>query len=131
MHDVLERQTSVIWIVDHRHVDLRGNIHAVAAGTKVFHGAAKDLLTCAHRIHVGGIEVIDAKFQRLPNEWARLLLFEYPRPPLFRSIRHRAQAKSRDFQSSGSKIDVVHRKESLALRVFTLKAHRSRGGVSV
>ena len=114
MHNMLARQPAVIGIVAHWHVYLRGDDHAVAPRPKVFQGAAEDFFAFSDRIHVGGIEVINSEFQRLADEWPRLFLFEHPRPPLLRSVSHGAEAKTRNFQSSRSKIDVFHSRESLA-----------------
>src|SRR5207249_570082 len=103
MHDVLAGQSAVIRVVTHRHINFGGNDEPVAARCKILQRAAENLLALAYGVHIGGIEVIDAHIERFLDEWPSLFLVENPRPPLFRSIGHGAQAQARYFQSSPSK----------------------------
>ena len=56
-------------------------------------GAAGDLLADAERVHVGGVEEVDAGLERAAKERLRRGLVEDPRPPLGRAVAHAAEAQ--------------------------------------
>ena len=82
VHDVLARQAALVRVVAHRVEDLGGDHHAVARTPKSFSARPEDLFADAERVHVRGIEEVDAQLERALDERARLLLFEHPLAPL-------------------------------------------------
>jgi hypothetical protein len=108
--DVLARESPEVGIVAHRLVNLGGDHNSVAAAGEIAESPPHDLLANPDRIHIGGIEKIDPEFQSALQERPRLLLLQYPLPPLLRPVSHRAQTQARYHQSSPSEIHVFHLK---------------------
>ena len=81
---------------------------------------ADNLFRCSVRINVGGVEKIDAKFERLLDQRAARLLAHRPgvTAALRNAERHAAEAKARDIKSCPAKFHVVHD----ALRSFSMIA---------
>src|SRR4029453_1943429 len=90
-----------------RPVQLRRDDDLIAR-REVAQRPSEHFLTRAERVHVGGVEEIDAKLERATDERAPLLFREDPRAPLRIAVRHRAQTDARDLQTSPTKIHVRH-----------------------
>jgi hypothetical protein len=75
--DRLARQPSAVGAGTHPAIDLGGDDHLVAAG-EILDRAAENFLAAAERIAVGGVEEIDAGFERLLDERAAFFLAEAP-----------------------------------------------------
>ena len=98
VHDVLARKSPLVGIVAHRIEYFGGDDDAVARAAEIFQSAAQYLFAYADRIHVRGIEEIDAKFQRALDEGPALLLFKHPFAPLLRAVSHGAEANRDTFK---------------------------------
>jgi len=81
----------------------------VAAG-KVPDCATEDLFAVAERITVGGVEEVDAGFERLLDEGFALLLAERPGviAPVAAAIAHAAEADARHVQAGAAELHVFH-----------------------
>src|ERR1700722_14399460 len=95
------RDGELIW----HQVDLYDNL--VAAG-KVPDCATEDLFAVAERITVGGVEEVDAGFERLLDEGFALLLAERPGviAPVAAAIAHAAEADARHVQAGAAELHV-------------------------
>src|SRR5262245_57397273 len=74
-----------------------------------------DLLADAERVHVGGVEEVDARLGRPPRERRRLLLAERPLPRCRVSVAHHAQTDPRDLEAGLAQSRVLHRPEPIAI----------------
>ena len=75
-HDVFARQAAVVrLVVPDREEDLRGDDDLVAL-REIAKRAADDLLAHAVRIHVRGVEEVDARLERFADERPALLLVQ-------------------------------------------------------
>ena len=72
VQDVLARQAALVRVVAHRVEDLGGDDDAVARG-EVLQRAPSDFFAHADGVHVGGVEEVDAGFQRAAEEGPALL----------------------------------------------------------
>src|SRR4029077_14751301 len=88
---------------------LRGDDHLVAAGQLV-ERPPDNLFADAARVHVGGVEEVDAVLERADEERAAGGLVEDPRPPLRRAIGHRPETDARDLQARATEPNVIHRR---------------------
>jgi hypothetical protein len=72
--------------------------------------AAENLLAGAGRIDVGGVEEVDAGFQRTLDEGPAVLFAEAPRmvAALGVAIAHSAKANARHFKAGAAEFDVIH-----------------------
>ena len=72
--------------------------------------APENLFAGAVRVDVGGIEEVDAEFQRAGEKRAACLLIERPgmRAALRHAITHAAQTDTRHFQAGLAQIHVLH-----------------------
>jgi hypothetical protein len=99
-HDGLARQAGSVRPRSHPVVDL-GRQHEIGAVGVLRQGAAEDLLAGTSRVDVGGVEEVDARFQRAADERAGGGLVEIPvvvaRPG--KAEAHRAKADPRDIES--------------------------------
>ena len=75
--DRLARQAAAVGARAHRAIDLGGD-HDLVAPREILDRAAEDLLAAAEGIAIGGVEEIDAGFERLLDERPALLLAEAP-----------------------------------------------------
>ena len=107
VEEVLPRQAPVVGAVAHGEVGLGGHDDLVAAG-QVAHGPAQDLLARPARVHVGGVEEVDAVVEGLAHELPAGLLGQDPVPPARRAVGHHAEAEARDLQAGTSERDVFH-----------------------
>ena len=82
--------TAFVRSITHRIVQLGGNNCFFAAQPQLLEGAAGDLFAQPAGVHIGGIEEINSCFDRLFEEWERLLFVQYPRPSLGRAVAHTA-----------------------------------------
>jgi hypothetical protein len=69
---------------------------------------ACDLLGHSRRIHVGGVEQVDAQFKRTPHDRPSGRLVQHPRTPRRRAERHHAQRDARDFKAARTEVRVLH-----------------------
>ena len=65
---------------------------------------AHHLLAHAARVHVGGVEEVDAVLERALDEGAARRLVQHPRPPGRRAVGHGAEAEPRDLQAGGCRV---------------------------
>ena len=114
----LRDEAALVRIVAHRVEHLGGDHHPVARRAEILQRAAQDLFAHAERIHVRGVEKIDAQLERAPDERAALFLFEHPLPPTLRAVSHGAEANPRNLQAGRTEIDVIH---------ILLRYHCARG----
>ncbi len=82
----------MVGVVAHGVEDLGGDDDAVARD--LGEGAAGDLFAGAERVHVGGVEEIDASVEGTAEEGLAGLFVEDPFAPLGRAIGHAAEAKA-------------------------------------
>ena len=94
--DVLAREAAVVGRVGHRIEDLGGDDQLFAARLELTQQFAGQALALAQRVHVSGIEEVDARLDRALHDGPRLVLFEDPLAPLLRAVGHHAQAQGRD-----------------------------------
>jgi hypothetical protein len=95
---VLARQPSIVRSWPHRVEHLGGDDDVVAAG-EVPDGAAGDLLGDAERIHVGGVDEVDAELDRTLDDRPAAIFGEHPRAPAGVAVGHHAEADPRHFEA--------------------------------
>ena len=83
-------------------------MHDLVALREVLQRAADDLLADAARVHVGGVEEVDAVLEGALDERPAGRLVQHPRPPRRRAVGHGAEAEPRDLQPRRAETDVVH-----------------------
>ena len=71
-------------------------------------GTTSDLLAHAHRVHVGGVEEIDAEVEGFFIEGARVDFIQNPRAPFRGTVGHAAQTDPGDFEATVSELCVKH-----------------------
>ena len=78
-----------------------GGDHDLVAAGEILQRPADDLLAGAVGIDVGGIEEVDAEFQRPLDERPALLLVERPGmvAAIGRSVRHAAETQARNLKA--------------------------------
>ena len=103
----LRDRPPIVRPLGHR-VEHLGRDHDLIARGELLQRAAEDLLADAARIHVGGVEEVDAVLERALDERTAGGFVEHPRPPLRRAVGHRAEAEARDLQAGSAEPDVVH-----------------------
>ena len=91
VHQVLAREAPFVGAVLRRKVRL-GRDHQLIARGELLDRAAHDLFAHAARVHVGGVEEIDALLDRALQEWPALRLVKHPRAPFACAVGHRAEA---------------------------------------
>ena len=106
-HQVFPREPAIVRIVGHR-VERLGGEDRMVARAEVLHRAAEDLFRDAERVHVGGIEEVDALLERPLEKRAAGLFSEHPAAPGRIAVGHDAEAEPRDFQAGAAKIHVLH-----------------------
>jgi hypothetical protein len=91
--DRLARQPGAIGARAHAAVNLGRDYHFVAP-RKIPNRPAEDLLAVAERVAIGGVEEIDAGFERLLDERSAFLFVEAPGvvPAVAAAIAHAAEA---------------------------------------
>ncbi len=112
VEEMLARQALVVRTVAHRQADLRGDDDLVAL-RELLQRAPGDLFADAARVHVRGVEEVDAALERAFDERPARRFVERPRMPLRRSVRHHAEADAGDFEPCRTESDVIHRVKSL------------------
>src|ERR1700726_2218287 len=107
--DRVARKPGAVRAGAHASVYLGGDDNLVAAG-KVPDCATEDLFAVAEGITVGGVEEVDAGFERLLNEGFALLLAERPGviAPVAAAIAHAAEADARHVQAGAAELHVIH-----------------------
>ena len=105
--DVLARKALHVRPFAHAAEDLGGQHHLLQLGV-LPQGLAGDLFAHAHRVHVGGVEEVDAGLDGLAEEGHGRLFVQDPRPPLGVAIAHAAQAEAGDFDAGAAEIGVLH-----------------------
>ena len=94
-HDVLAREAAIVRPGTHRKKDLRGD-HDVVAAAEFAQGTSDDRFRHTDGIHVGGIEEIDAHFDRALEERTGRFLVQYPWAPARRAVSHGPQTQAGD-----------------------------------
>ena len=97
-HDVLARQAAAVGVLGDRVEHLGGDHHLFAPG-QLLDRAAEHGFALATRIHVGGIEEVDAVLDGPLVERAAGGFVQDPRPPVRRAVGHGAETEPRDFQA--------------------------------
>ena len=107
MKEVLARQAAVVRPIADRIKRLGRDDDLVAPGV-LLQRAPGDLFARAERVHVGGVEEVDAVFQRTGEKRLAGRFVEHPLAPLRGTETHAPEADPRHFQTGRSEIDVVH-----------------------
>ncbi len=107
VQQVLARQPPAVRLRVHRKVGLGGDHHVFTAGERL-QRAAENALAFSAGVNVGGIEKIDARFQRLADKGARFIFFQHPGPPGRIAVGHATQAEAGHLQAAVAKPNVVH-----------------------
>jgi hypothetical protein len=83
----------------------------LVAAREILNRAAEDFFAVAERIAVRGVEEIDARFERLLNEWPALLLREAPGmvPEIAAAVAHATEANARNVKASAAELGIFHR----------------------
>src|SRR6185437_10671886 len=76
--NMFARETALVRIVSHGMEDFGRDDDTVALRCEITQSAAEDLFAHSQRVHVGGIEEVDAKFQRALNERPALIFLQDP-----------------------------------------------------
>ena len=106
-HDVLARQPAVVRVVAHRVEQFRRDDDGVAVG-EVADRAAENLLGDAARIHVGGVEEVDAALERALEERAAGFFAQDPRPPVRIAVGHGSETDPRNLEAAPPEIHILH-----------------------
>ena len=107
LHDVLARDAAHVGSISHREMHLGGE-------DDLFHlrhlpqGASGDLLAHPHRVHVGGVEEVDAQIQGFLEERAGVDFVEYPGPPFGSAVGHAAQTDPGNLEAAAAQLRVFH-----------------------
>src|SRR5207248_5034849 len=107
--DRLAGQAGSVGAGAHPAVHLGGKHDLVPIGV-LGERAADDLLTGAVRVHVGGVEEVDAGLHRAPDEGPAGFLVQRPgvAAPVGQAVTHAAQADSRHLETGRTEPQVVH-----------------------
>src|SRR5438477_10767421 len=70
--------------------------------------ASRYFFTDTHRVHVGGVEEVDAKVERFLIEGSRVDFVEDPWSPFRSAVGHAAETNPRDLQSAAAQLSVLH-----------------------
>jgi hypothetical protein len=107
--DSFARKPGAIGAGTHPAEHLSGDDDLVAA-REIVDRAAKNFFAVAERIAVRGVEAIDARFERLLNEWSALLLGEAPGviPEIAAAIAHATEANARNVKASPAELGIFH-----------------------
>ena len=107
--DGLPRQAHAVGPLVHPLVDL-GRDHDLAAPRVVEQRPADDLLARSGRIHVGGVEEVDAEVERLLQERPARRLAEGPdvAAAVGLAVAHAAEAEARDVEAGAAELGVFH-----------------------
>jgi hypothetical protein len=110
-HDRLAGEPFAVGAGPHGVAQLGGDHHVVAV-REVLQRPAEDLLARALRVHVRGVEEVDARVQGVADQRARIGLAERPDrvAALGLAVGHRADGEGRDVQAGGAELDVFHGK---------------------
>jgi len=105
--DALARQT-VVDAVAPGQAGLGGDDDLVAARAVAFDGAAQDFLAQAAGIGLGGVEQVEAMFERRAVVGLGVVLGQGPGHPVPGAVAGGAECQPRDAQAGGAQIDVAH-----------------------
>ena len=111
VEDVAARGAARIGALAHLAVHLGGHDHVLARHLQVLQGLAGDLLGAAGRVHVGGVDEVDAGVQRLADQRLGLALLQRADgAPHAGAVTegHGAQAKLGDEQAGAAEGVVSH-----------------------
>ena len=92
-HDVLAREAAVVRRVGHGAADFGGDDEVFAAGLELAEEFAGDDLTVAERVHVGGVEEVDASLDGALDKGASFIFGKDPLTPLLVAVGHHAEAE--------------------------------------
>jgi hypothetical protein len=107
--DCLARQSRAVRPRPHPAIDL-GRDHDILAADELLERPADDLLRRAVRIDVGGVEEIDAEFERLLDQPPALFLIECPwmRAAVWNAVGHAADAQPRHPKPGLAEFHIIH-----------------------
>ena len=90
-------------------MNFRGNHNLFAFG-KILQRASEDLLARPLRVHVCGVEEVDARVDRVFDEGAALFLAERPHrmAPSGVSVGHATECDGRDVDAGAAQFYVIH-----------------------
>jgi len=91
--------------------------------------AAGDFFADAERVHVRGVEEIDAGVDRAFEERLRGGFVEYPWPPARIAVTHAPERKPRNRQSTRAEPDVFHtasNKVEIIISFLSVRSHKVR-----
>jgi hypothetical protein len=108
-HDRLAGQPLPVRAGTHRVAQLGRDDDVVAVG-EVLERAAEDLLAGPVRVHVRGVEEVDARLERVLDQGPGLLLAEGPDgvAAVGLAVAHRADRDGGDVQAGGAELHVTH-----------------------
>jgi hypothetical protein len=108
-HDRFARQAAAVGSQPHRMAQLGGDHHGVAVG-EVLERAAEDLLAGAVGVHVRGVEEVDPRLHRVPDERSRVLFALRPDrvPAVGFAVGHRADRDRGNVEAGRAELDVLH-----------------------
>jgi len=92
-------------LVVHLEEHLRRNDHLL---TSAFEGIAEDTLGFAQRVHVGGVEEVDAQVDGAVDDGVALLLFEHPLAPLRSAEAHTPETDAANLYARVAQRRVLH-----------------------
>src|SRR5882724_5906227 len=99
LDDVLTRDAAHVGRVCHREMHLCGE-HYLFHLRHLVERSAGHLFAHAHRVHVGGVEEVDAKVQGFLIEGARVDFVQDPRAPFWGAVGHASQTDPGDFEAA-------------------------------
>ena len=108
VEDVFAGESALVRVIAHRVGDLGGHDQPVARRPEVLERASQYFFADAERIHVRGIEEVDAGFEGLADERTALRLIQHPLAPFPGTVGHAAQANPRNLYPARTKIDIFH-----------------------
>ena len=107
LHNVLAREAAPVGARCHGPVHFAGQ-HDFLHAAIVAEGAPGDLLAHAERIHVGGIEEVDARLDGAAEERAGVLLTQHPGAPVRGAVAHAAEAEAGYRNAGRTECGIAH-----------------------
>ncbi len=99
LYDVFAGQAAHVRSVAHREMDFGGEDDLLHR-RHLTQGTPGYFFARAHRVHVCGVEEVDAEVERLSEERSRVSFIEHPRSPFRRAVAHAAETDSRNEQAT-------------------------------
>src|ERR1051325_8065028 len=107
VHDVLAGEAAAVRTLADLEEALRGDHRFLARG-QLAQRAADDFFAHAARVHVRGVEEVDARLEGALEEGTRRVFVEDPGAPRAGAVGHGAEADAGDFETGLAEIDVLH-----------------------